>query len=160
MLNLIMSNNDSVNFRVAVMYDLSEIVSLLADDDLGRTREILSRNVQEEYLLAFKEIECDPNNEIIVGVKENQVVAVLQLTYIPNLTLKGSKRALIEGVRVSTKFRGQGMGRLLFNYALDRARSRGCKLAQLTTNKERPDAIRFYETLGFKSSHEGMKLTL
>ncbi len=155
-----MLNINSVIFRVANINDLPEIVSLLADDELGQTREKVSNEVSKEYLVAFQEINNDPNNEIIVGVLENEIISVLQLTYIPNLSLKGTKRALIEGVRVSSKIRGQGIGRLFFKFALARAKTKGFKLAQLTTNKTRSDTIRFYEDLGFKSTHEGMKLLI
>lgn len=155
-----MAEKDEITFRIAVASDLASIVQLLADDDLGRSREVFSNTVATEYSEAFQEIQSDANNEIIVGVRENRVVATLQLTYIPGLTLKGTKRVQIEGVRVLSEFRGQGLGRRLFEYALERAKQRGCKLAQLTTNKVRSDAIRFYKNFGFESSHEGLKLGL
>lgn len=149
-----------INFRIAAFNDLKQIVDLLADDDLGRNRELISDSVPAEYLQAFKEIDSDNNNELIVGESEGSILAVLQITYIPNLTLQGTKRAQIEGVRVSSTLRGQGVGQSLFNFAFERARKRGCKLVQLTTNKTREDAIRFYEKIGFKCTHEGMKLSL
>lgn len=155
-----MLESKSIEFRIATITDLPQILALLADDDLGRTRETITEEIAPAYLDAFKEIEADSNNELIVGVAGHDVVAVLQVTYIPNLTLKGTKRAQIEGVRVSSKIRGQGLGTRLFDFAFQRARERGCKLAQLTTNKTRTDAIRFYENIGFKITHEGMKLTL
>ncbi|MES2770022.1 MAG: GNAT family N-acetyltransferase [Bdellovibrionota bacterium] len=155
-----MSKSIEPQFRIATQNDLPQILHLLADDELGRTREAQSETVGPEYQMAFTEIESDANNELIVGIQGSEVIAVLQITYIPNLTLKGTKRAQIEGVRVSSKIRGQGVGQKLFNYAIQRARNRGCKLAQLTTNKSRNDAIRFYENLGFVITHEGMKLQL
>jgi ribosomal protein S18 acetylase RimI-like enzyme len=155
-----MSESAQIQFRTATRYDLSQILHLLADDELGKTREIQSEQTASEYLTAFDEIESDINNELIVASQGTEVLAVLQITYIPNLTLKGTKRAQIEGVRVSSKTRGQGLGHKLINYSLQRAKDKGCKLAQLTTNKTRVDAIRFYEDLGFKSTHEGMKINL
>ena len=88
------------------------------------------------------------------------MAGVFQLTFIPNLTYQGGKRALIEGVRVAGAMRGQGVGRTMFRWAIERAREKGCRIVQLTTNKQRPDAIRFYESLGFESTHEGMKLMI
>lgn len=147
-------------FREARKEDFPQIIHLLLDDELGEKRESFREVVESEYVSAFHEIEKDPNNEILVGTFGSQVVAVLQMTFIPNLTLKGTKRALIEGVRVASSRRGQGIGKLLFDYALERARQRDCGLAQLTTNKSRSEAIRFYETIGFKATHEGLKLAL
>ena len=151
---------NTIFFDDAMIEDIPEIVALLADDQLGSTRELVTEGLDPEYLNAFNEISADPNNELIVGKVGEEIVAVLQITYIPNLTLLGSKRAQIKGVRVSASLRGQGIGKKLFQYALDRARKKGCKLAQLTTNKSRPDAYRFYENLGFKATHEGFKLKL
>lgn len=155
-----MQEKGHLEIRTAQLADLPAIVALLADDDLGHSREVSSDEVASEYLNAFREIENDTNNEIIVGVCEAQIMAALQLMYIPSLTLKGTKRAQIEGVRVSSRVRGRGFGRQLIEYALARAKQQGCKLVQLTTNKARTDAIRFYESIGFESTHEGMKLNL
>lgn len=148
----------TVVFLEATLNDLSEIISLLMDDDLGSARE--NNSSLAPYISAFNEISTDPNNELIVGKIEERVVAVLQLTYIPNLTLRGCKRVQIEGVRVASSVRGQGIGRKIFEFALDRAKAKGCKLAQLTTNKARVEAFRFYESLSFKATHEGFKLIL
>ncbi|GMQ46239.1 hypothetical protein VB10N_12380 [Vibrio sp. 10N] len=105
-------------------------------------------------------IEQDPNNELWVVESESQVVGMLQLTFIPYLTHIGSWRCLIEGVRIAKKIRGQGLGEKMFVHAIGRARERGCNLVQLTSDKQRPDALRFYEKLGFVASHEGFKLAL
>jgi GNAT superfamily N-acetyltransferase len=155
-----MMTSEKIEFLDATQDDLPEIISLLVDDELGKQREIKGNSLNPAYLAAFQEISSDKNNELIVGKKDRKVIAVLQVTYIPNLTLQGSKRALIEGVRVSSQLRGQGVGRKLFEFVFDRARKRGCKLMQLTTNKSRPDAYRFYENLGFNATHEGFKITL
>ena len=109
---------------------------------------------------AFRAIDADPNNELVVACRGERVVGVLQLTYLPSLTYRGGWRALIEGVRVASGERSQGSGKALFEWAIARARERGCHMAQLTTDKARPDARRFYESLGFVASHEGMKLRL
>ena len=112
------------------------------------------------YLAAFAAIDADPNNELVVATREGRVVAVLQLTFIPYLTYQGAWRALIEGVRVASSERSGGVGTALFEWAIARARERGCVMLQLTTDKARPDALRFYEKLGFVASHHGMKLKL
>ena len=153
-----MENDSKITFRIATEKDLNEVIQLICDDPLGSTREIYSEPLAPEYIQAFHDILADPNNELIVGELQGKVIAVLQLTVIPNLTLKGSKRGLIEGVRVASRFRGQGIGRLLFQFTLERARQRGCQLAQLTSNKSRKEAIKFYSDLGFQASHEGFKI--
>ena len=133
---------------------------MLADDALGSKRERFEDPLPDSYYLAFEAIEVDPNNELVVAESENRVVGVLQLTIIPYLTYQGGRRALIEGVRVSSGQRGQGIGKMLFEWAINRARAQGCHMVQLTTDKSRSDAKRFYESLGFVASHEGLKLHL
>jgi GNAT superfamily N-acetyltransferase len=149
-----------ITFRRARPSDLEFIVELLANDPLGAGREDFASPLPEGYLQAFQAISADPNNELVVADLEGKVVGVLQLTFIPYLTYKGSWRALIEGVRVSESMRSTGIGKLMFGWAIERARERGCRLVQLTSDKSRTDAIRFYESLGFTASHEGMKLHL
>jgi len=147
-------------FRRAVRADLPDIVRMLADDMLGAKREEYASPLPESYYAAFEAIVRDPNNELVVGELDERVVAVLQLTCIPNLSRRGSWRALIEGVRVDSSVRSGGVGRRLVEWAIARAREKGCRLVQLTSDKRRRDAIRFYESLGFVASHEGMKLEL
>lgn len=147
-----------LNFRQAVADDVIEIVRMLADDPLGAKREKFEDPLPESYINTFEVIDADPHNELVVAELEGDVVGVLQLTFIPYLTYQGGWRALIEGVRVSSQHRGKGLGHKLFEWAIDRAKARGCHLIQLTSDKARPDAIRFYEDLGFKATHEGMKL--
>ena len=149
-----------LTFRKATADDLSAIVAMLADDVLGATRERLEDPLPQPYVTAFREIDRDPNNELIVACLDDTVVGVLQLTFIPSLSHVGSRRALIEGVRVSSSHRSLGIGTKLFKWAVARSRERGCQMLQLTTNKQRTDAKRFYEALGFVASHEGMKLAL
>ena len=149
-----------VTFRRARAEDVPAIVHLLADDPLGRTRERDETPLPESYGTAFAAIDADPNQELVVACRGPRVVGVLQLTYLPSLTYQGSWRAQIEGVRVDAAERSRGLGRALFEWAIARSRERGCALLQLTTDKTRPDARRFYEGLGFVASHEGMKLRL
>nr|AIA18381.1 Acetyltransferase (GNAT) family [uncultured bacterium] len=155
-----MEAQEVIQFLNATQDDLSELISLLADDELGKVREQNAAEIDSAYQIAFQEITSDKNNELIVGKRNGKVIAVLQVTYIPGLTLRGSKRALIEGVRVSSQLRGQGTGRKLFYFAFEQAKKRGCKVVQLTTNKTRTDAHRFYESVGFKGTHEGFKFAL
>ncbi|MEO1088542.1 MAG: GNAT family N-acetyltransferase [Acidobacteriota bacterium] len=153
-------DRDLLCFRRARSADLPAIVHLLADDPLGATRESDVSPLPDSYCDAFKAIDRDGNQELVVVELEERVIGVLQLTYIPSMTYRGGWRALIEGVRVSSELRSSGVGRHLFQWAVERARERGCRILQLTTDKSRPAAIKFYEGLGFVASHEGMKLHL
>jgi ribosomal protein S18 acetylase RimI-like enzyme len=149
-----------LSFRRATRDDVPRIVKMLADDGLGRTREDDRDPLPQSYFGAFEAIDADPNNELVVADMDGEVVAVMQLTFIPYLTHRGSRRALIEGVRVASSVRGQGVGHAMIRQAIERATQRGCSIVQLTTDKTRVDALRFYESLGFRATHEGMKLTL
>jgi GNAT superfamily N-acetyltransferase len=146
--------------RDARANEIGDIVRLLSDDPLGALREDFSSPLPDAYREAFAEINADSNNELVVASQDDNIVGVLQLTFIPYMTYRGGRRALIEGVRVSAEHRSQGIGRKLFEWAIARARDRGCHLLQLTTDKSRPEALSFYEQLGFVSSHHGMKLKL
>ncbi|MFA9419180.1 MAG: N-acetyltransferase family protein [Gammaproteobacteria bacterium] len=147
-------------FRDARGSDLQLLVEMLADDELGAQREDASIPLDQAYCSAFENIESDPNNELVVAESDNALVGMLQLTFIPYLSHRGSWRCLIESVRIQSQFRGMGLGTKLFEWAINRARQKDCKLVQLTSDKTRPGAIRFYETLGFQASHEGLKLKL
>jgi len=149
-----------ISFRIASSEDLSELVHMLADDPLGARREVWSVPVGVGYAEAFEAIEADPNNELVVGVIDEVIVGMLQITFIPYLTYQGRWRALIEGVRVSSSVRSQGVGAAMLQWAIERARFRNCVMVQLTTDRAREDALRFYERLGFVPSHHGMKLHL
>ena len=150
-----------LTFRRATREDLPSIVQLLADDPLGAKREKYAVPLPQSYYDAYAAIERDENNELIVVESSgHQILGVLQLTFIPNISYQGGWRALIEGVRVAAHARSQGIGKQLFRWAIERARARDCHMLQLTSDKTRPDAIRFYEGLGFVASHEGMKLKL
>jgi len=153
-----MESAQSLQFRTATQDDLVSIVEMLADDPLGKRREKFQQPLLQEYSQAFAAIEQDPNNEIIVACRDEAVVGFFQITYIPYLTYMGRWRALVEGVRVHRVHRGQGLGRQLLLKAIALAKEKECHLIQLTTDKTRPEAIAFYESLGFVASHEGMKL--
>lgn len=143
--------------RSATEADLPAIVALLADDDLGRTREASGL---APYAVAFGEIAADPAHDVLVVEVDGAVAACLQLTVLPCLTHGGRRRAQLEGVRVATDERGNGLGALLVGAAVDRARAAGCGVVQLTTDHRRPDALRFYERLGFTATHHGCKMDL
>lgn len=147
-------------YRNAVENDLPALVQMLADDDLGNKREDSSMPLDSKYIDAFSSIRSDPNNELIVVCCDDVIVGMLQLTFIPYLTYRGSWRCLVEGVRVHSKHRGHGLGKKLFEWAISRAQEKNCRLIQLTSDKTRADALRFYESLGFLASHEGFKLHL
>jgi ribosomal protein S18 acetylase RimI-like enzyme len=149
-----------IRFRTAAEKDLDSIVAMLADDVLGSTREKYEHPLPDSYIKAFQAISSDPNNELIVACRGSEVIGVLQITFTPYLTHQGGWRASIEGVRTAASLRGMGVGSELIKWAIQRAEERGCHLVQLTTDKERPDALRFYERLGFKATHEGLKLRL
>jgi GNAT superfamily N-acetyltransferase len=148
-----------VIFRAATRADLPAILSLLADDDVARARGGYP-DAPDKVAVAFTAIDTDPRNELVVADEDGTVVGTCQLTFIPGLSRGGAERMTIEAVRVRADRRGAGLGRRLMAYALGRAQERGCALAQLTTDKRRTDAHRFYESLGFVASHEGMKLAL
>ncbi|QSQ19510.1 GNAT family N-acetyltransferase [Pyxidicoccus parkwayensis] len=149
-----------VTFRVATVADLPTILALLADDSIARSRTGYTAEPTPSVRAAFDEISADPNNELIVGELAGEVIATLQITYIHGLSRGGMRRALVEAVRVRSDLRGQRIGEQLMEDAMARARARGCGLMQLTTDKRRTDAHRFYARLGFEASHEGMKRAL
>lgn len=144
--------------REAVRADLPAILALLVDDTLGSDRDL--PEVDEAYERAFAAIDADPRNHLLVADDGGEVVACVQVTYVPGLGRHGAERSLLEAVRVRSDRRGQGVGRKLIEWTIEQARQRGCALVQLTTDKTRVDAHRFYAGLGFVASHEGMKLAL
>ncbi len=153
-------NVAGVEFRHATRVDVPAIVAMLSDDALGSHRENFCSPLPESYYAAFDAIEADPHHELVVAESEDRVVGTLQLSFLPYLTYRGGWRAQIEAVRVARDLRGAGLGARLVQWAVDRAQRRGCHLVQLTTDKTRPGAIEFYERLGFRPTHEGMKLHL
>lgn len=147
-------------FRIATIDDLSSIVRMLGDDFLGQGREDLSEPLNENYVKAFREIEADPNNELIVAELDGKIIGTLQLVVTPSLSFKGSRRSIVESVRVDSSFRGRGIGKEMMLWTIEKAKEKGCVSMHLTSHKDREDAHRFYEKLGFAKSHVGMKLTL
>jgi GNAT superfamily N-acetyltransferase len=146
-----------VIFRDARREDVPAIVALLADDILGAGRE---GSLDDAYWKAFEQIAADPRNRLVVAEADGQVAGTLQLTLLPGMSRHGMLRAQIEAVRIAAPQRGQGLGRAMIEWAIAQAREQGCGLVQLTSDKRRPDAVRFYESLGFTASHEGLKLPL
>lgn len=150
-----------MKFRKALRNDVPFIIQLLANDKLGQLRERIEDPLPHEYYEAFDRIQADANQELIVVVNDHhEIIGTLQLSFIQYLTYQGGIRAQIEAVRIREDLRGEGLGKKLFAWAIQRAKERNAHLLQLTTDKQRPDAIQFYEALGFKASHEGMKLSL
>lgn len=147
-------------FRQARPDDVPSIIALLAADQLGAARENASLPLAACYTDAFAAIDADENQCLAVGERDGKVVATLHLTFIPGLSRKGSWRGQIEAVRVAEALRGEGVGEAFFRWAIDQCRERGCSLVQLTTDKTRADAHRFYDRLGFEASHVGYKLKL
>jgi GNAT superfamily N-acetyltransferase len=148
-----------MKFRKATKNDLSIIVEMIADDELGKKRENFQIPLPTEYLEAFKKIIADENQELIVVEDESpEIIGTLQLSFIQYLTYRGGIRAQIEAVRIRKDKRGMGVGKTMFQWAINRAKERNAHLLQLTTDKKRPKAIKFYENLGFKATHEGMKI--
>lgn len=150
-----------VVLRRAIAADLPAIVALLAADQLGATRDgAATADDLIPYQRAFAALDRDPAHLLVVAPAGADIVATMQLSFIPGLARRGSLRAQIEAVRVQEAYRDRGLGAGMFDWAIGEARRRGCSLVQLTTDKSRTDAHRFYERLGFVASHEGLKLKL
>jgi GNAT superfamily N-acetyltransferase len=150
----------SVTFRRAAITDLPAIISLLADDALGQQREDASLPLDRRYQEAFQVIDADRNQLQGVAVMGETVVGTLHLTFIPGLARKGAWRGQIEGVRIAASHRDSGLGKRMIEWAVAQCRARDCQIVQLTTDKKRLAAHRFYERLGFVPSHLGYKLML
>jgi GNAT superfamily N-acetyltransferase len=151
------TTTNEITFRKARRSDVPAIVAMLADDQLGATRESPG---DPAYLTAFDALDGDPRQLLAVAEIGGTVAGTLQLTFIPGLSHKGATRALIEAVRVRADHRGSGLGRKFVEWAIDRAREHGCAMVQLTSHRSRERAHRFYERLGFEATHVGMKLPL
>ncbi len=147
-----------LDIRPATPDDLPAVVAMLADDPLGAQRE--SPDDLTPYQEALQRLADDPNQHVVVAVRQNRVVGTLQLTIIPGLSRRGSTRSIIEGVRIHGDERGSGLGTQLIQWAVDESRRQNCQLVQLTSDVTREDAHRFYERLGFTASHVGFKLAL
>ena len=149
-----------MEFITATEEHLPAIVQLLADDEFGITRERYEIPLPKEYIEAFAKLNNQIGNSLIVAIDNGIVVGCHQLTIIPGISRLGATRGQIEGVRVDKDYRDKGVGEELFRYAINQAKTMGCEMVQLTTDKQRKDAHRFYERLGFITSHDGMKLIL
>ena len=148
-----------MKFRKANRADVFDIVKMIANDKLGQLRGDFQSPLPAQYYTAFENINNDSNQELIVLETENgSIIGTMQLSFIQYLTYQGGIRAQIEGVRIKEDQRGKGIGEKMFRWAIERAKERKAHLIQLTTDKKRPEALKFYEKLGFKASHEGMKL--
>jgi len=149
---------DEFTVRRARRDDVPALVALLADDPLGRGRETAA---QEAYLAAFDAVDASDEQLLVsLTTADGTVVGTLQLTFIRGLSRGGALRGQLEAVRVHENHRGQGLGRLFIQWAVEECRRRGCALVQLTSDSSRTDAHRFYEQLGFVHSHAGFKLAL
>ncbi len=152
--------NNELTYRLATINDLYDIISMLADDTLGASREKIGIPLLPDYIKAFETISADPKQELTIVEMDGETVGTFQLSFIQNIAHQGGLRAQVESVRTHTAHRGKGIGKKVFEYIINRAKEKGCVLLQLTSDKQRTDAIRFYEKLGFDSSHEGMKIKL
>ncbi|GHJ40222.1 GNAT family N-acetyltransferase [Streptomyces sp. TS71-3] len=149
---------EELHIRPAIAEDIPALVAMLADDVLGAARESLDDLAP--YTAAFERLAGDPNQHLVVAVRDDQVVGTLQLTIIPGLSRQGATRSIIEGVRIHAKERGNGLGSQLISWAVEESRRLECRLVQLTTDMSRTDAQRFYKRLGFAATHMGFKLEL
>lgn len=149
-----------LSFRDATPDDLGFIVRLIVDDNVAPTADLPDQPHHPRYIAAFEAIAADPNQQLVIAEFDGQVVGTMQLTYIPGINRLGEYRCLIEAVHVVPTHRNLGLGGEMIGWAIEQARARGCGIVQLTSNKKRLDAHRFYERLGFKKSHEGFKLAL
>ncbi len=148
-----------ITFRTATRADVPAVLALLEDDEISRSR-VLGEVDDARYWAAFEAIDADPRNELIVAEEDGAIVGTCQLTFTPSLSRRAVERMTVEAVRVRSDIRSGGIGRAMMLWAVDRARERGCGVVQLTTDKRRTDAHRFYASLGFVPSHEGFKLGL
>jgi ribosomal protein S18 acetylase RimI-like enzyme len=149
-----------LSVRRAEAADLTAIVALLADDVLGAAREHVGEPLPAAYGAAFAAIDGDKNQLLLVGESAGRIVGCLQLSFLPGLSHRGAWRAQIEAVRIASAMRGRGFGEAMIVHAIALARERRCRIVQLTTDRARPDALRFYRRLGFAASHDGLKLAL
>ncbi|MEN3976825.1 GNAT family N-acetyltransferase [Emcibacter sp. SYSU 3D8] len=149
-----------IRVEKAKRHHLADIVAMLANDPIGSTREDASEPLNPAYIAAFNAISADQNQFLAVALLDQSVVGTLHLSFIPGLALTGAWRGQIESVRIRQDHRDAGLGGTMIEWAIGRCREKGCRIVQLTTDKSRRDAHRFYERLGFEATHEGYKLKL
>ena len=160
---LVMGQEMTLNMRDVLVRkmqkaDLPRILQLLSDDEIGQSRETLQKTTHDDYLRAFTAINADLNQYLAVFEKNDNIIGCLQISFIPGLSRRGALRGQIESVRVAANDRGKGYGTHMMAWAIEKCREQGCALVQLTSDKTRKDAQRFYQELGFVQSHEGFKL--
>ena len=156
--NVLTKHIENLSYRKAIFSDIRAILDLYIQDELGGSREKLSQNLNSRYTDAFHLIDKDPNQFLMIVMLNTEIVGTCHLTIMPSLTLVGSTRMQIEAVRVAEKYRSQKIGEWMISSAIQYAKSRDVSIIQLTTNKSRPRAKKFYENIGFEATHEGMKL--
>ncbi|MGD9933465.1 MAG: N-acetyltransferase family protein [Dehalococcoidia bacterium] len=151
-----------IHIRPAVEADLPRIIELISggtapgavpDEDPGPP-------LPASYVTAFREIKASSDGDVFVAEFEGEVVGCFQFFAAPHLANRGRRRAQVESVHVAARMRSKGIGEAMMRFAIEEARRRGCFRLQLTSNKSRTDAHRFYRRLGFAQSHEGFKLDL
>lgn len=147
-------------FRPAAVEDLPFVVGLVVEDSMVPIDDDPAGATGPDYVAALAIIDADPNQEMLVAELDGEAVGCFQLTYIPGLMRRGMWRGLIENVHIAPTHRNKGLGGEMIRFAVERCRARGCGMVQLTSNKKRVDAHRFYRRLGFEQSHEGFKLML
>jgi len=177
--------DDSAQIRRARHGDLEGIVALFAEDEASSSvrqpaaaasssappatapQAAVSQPQPSEHgrfgpgqVDAFAAIDGDPNNQVYVAEREGKVVGTFQLTFIRQLSYGGCLVAQVESVHVLSSQRSYGIGRTMMEFAIQEARRRGALRIQLTSNVRRTRAHEFYERLGFRASHKGMKLYL
>jgi len=151
---------ENILIRKALESDVADMVKLMSDNFLGQQREQIEGEIAQSYYDAFHTIDRDINQMLVAVTSDNKLIGTLQISFITNMSFMGAKRALIEGVHVDKDLRGKGIGKIMMEWAINEARKSGCRFVQLTSNKQRLDAHRFYKKLGFTPSHEGFKLDL
>lgn len=150
-----------MKLRKAKREELFQLIEMYFDDVLGQTRETISIPLDDSYIKAFEIIDSDPNQDLLVLVDKNDLIlGTIQITYIQYLNRHGSKRAVFESVRIHKSHRGKGLGETMFNLAIQRVKDNNVSVIQLTSDKQRTDALRFYKKIGFSATHEGFKMTL
>lgn len=155
-----MAAEAAIAIRKAAAAEVAAIIAMLADDALGAQREDASLPLRDSYRSAFAAIDSDPNQLLAVVEHDGEIIGCMQISFVPGLSRMGMWRGQIESVRIASHIRGGGVGRQMIVWAIEQCRERGCGLVQLTTDKSRSDALRFYQSLGFTDSHERLKLSL
>ena len=149
-----------LSYRDATAADLRFIIELIVEDSVVATNDDPADAGDAAYVDALAAISADPNQEMLIVERDAVPVGCFQLSYLPGLMRRGMWRGQIEVVHVAAAHRNAGLGSAMMRWAVERCRARGCGMVQLTSNKQRLDAHRFYERLGFAKSHEGFKLYL